>query len=354
LLDILRKNWFLCWLIVLIMVGLRMGGAFTSADMLNYLDGQHSALGPVWRLLPRIVTAVILFLMSFSLDTRRFAASLRSPAPVVWGSIVNFALLPLMAWPLMQVQITADLAIGLMIAAAVPCTMAAASVWTRAAGGNDAVSLMITLATNSLCFIITPFWLQIAVGQYLAVNTNAIRLDATAMALRLVTAVLLPTILGQVLRLSSSLAEFAARQKPLLSNLAQCCILVLVFNGAWQGGAQLYQQEQGPAIGGIVLVWISCLALHSVAMVVAKQGGKLLGFAREDQVALYFAGSQKTLPIGIYLATDSAMFGKPDFLGPEQGLPFVVFPMLLYHTTQLFMDTFVASAIRQKHSESEL
>ncbi|HTI50553.1 MAG TPA: bile acid:sodium symporter, partial [Planctomycetaceae bacterium] len=54
--------------------------------------------------------------------------------------------------------------------------------------------------------------------------------------------------------------------------------------------------------------------------------------ARAEAAAVAFAGSQKTLPIGIYV---SGLFAA--------AFPFAMFPMLLYHTSQLFLDTWLAS-----------
>jgi predicted Na+-dependent transporter len=64
----------------------------------------------------------------------------------------------------------------------------------------------------------------------------------------------------------------------------------------------------------------------------------MLGLSREDRIAVLFGSSQKTLPIGVYLATSPEMFGSGSF-------PFAVFPMLMFHATQLFVDTIIADRI---------
>ncbi|MEE3284988.1 MAG: bile acid:sodium symporter, partial [Planctomycetota bacterium] len=60
----------------------------------------------------------------------------------------------------------------------------------------------------------------------------------------------------------------------------------------------------------------------------------------EDRIAVLFGSSQKTLPIGVYLATS-----------PEIGIaamnPFAVFPMLMFHASQLFVDTIIAGRIAE-------
>jgi sodium/bile acid cotransporter 7 len=325
----LRKRWFLLALLVLIPGGMWLGAVIDWRQLATRLGGGSLAARAVDNL-PRISTVIVLFLMSFSLDSAKLVASFRSPGPVLWASFVNLALVPLAAWALLGFQHPADFRVGLMIAAGVPCTLAAASVWTRKAGGNDAVSLMVTLSTNAVCFAVTPFWLKLTTG-------SAIQFDTADMMLRLVQAVLIPTILGQIVRQAPAAGRFAARHKTPIGVVAQVLILVIVFLAACKAGVQLSGFEDVPSAGAIAVVWMSCILLHAAALLVAASGARLLGYAREDRIAVAFAASQKTLPIGVLLATDPAMFGNADL-----GVPFAVFPMLMYHASQLFIDTAVA------------
>jgi sodium/bile acid cotransporter 7 len=228
----------------------------------------------------------------------------------------------------MPLQLQSDLALGLMIAAAVPCTMAAASVWTRSARGNDAVSLLVTMLTNGLCFILTPLWLS-------AVVTSSVSFDPAAMMRRLIVSALIPASLGQLARLVHTLRRFADDHKKGIGVCAQACVLVIVFAAAFLKAGPQLKPSVGPAMSlwAVAVVWLSCIAVHSVAMLLAWQGGRLLGFVREDCVAIAFAGSQKTLPIGLLVASH---FGG-----------FALFPMLMYHASQLFIDTAVAHRMRQ-------
>lgn len=324
--QFLVKRWFLVSLAVLIGGGLAIGGAL----------GQGVVDGMMLVVRPRLVTAIVLFLMSFSLDSSQLQASFRKPGPVAWAFLVNFGAIPIMGWGLMRLQMGEDFTIGLMIAASVPCTMAAASVWTRKAGGNDAVSLLVTVSTNALCFIATPFWLN------LATTTGNVELDFWQMFWRLVSAVLIPTALGQAVRQIPAASRFAVKYKTPLGVVAQACILTIVFSAATRSGVRLSADGPKPAVAGVVLVWGTCIAIHLAAMAIAWFGGRAIGFSRADLIAVAFAGSQKTLPIGVLLASDPKMFGNPDLLGPGIGVPFAVFPMLMFHASQLFIDTAIA------------
>ncbi|MFN0197900.1 MAG: bile acid:sodium symporter family protein, partial [Planctomycetaceae bacterium] len=270
----------------------------------------------------------VLFLMAFTLDSRQIIYSFRAPQPVLWASAINLGLLPLFAWGLMSIQLFPDFAIGLMIAGSVPCTLAAASVWTRKGKGNDAVSLLVTLLTNSLCFVITPFWLA------LGTRASQIALPTDELTANLFWFVLVPTMAAQLVRLIPFCRELATRRKIFIGAMAQLLILSLVFASACQGGRRLDSLEAGPGLPAVALVWGCCLAIHLAGLIISYAGGKLWGFRIEDRVATAIAGSQKTLPIGIFLATDPTLFGEK--------FPFAVFPMLMFHCTQLFVDTAIA------------
>ncbi len=321
----LKKHWFLVGLVGLVSSGLGIGVTLPP-ELAERLSGYIDA---------KWITRAVLFLMAFSLDSAKLRASVRFPNPVLCASVINSGAIPLAAWGLMSLQQDPSFEVGLMIAASVPCTLAAVSVWTRKAGGNDAVSLLTTLLTNTLCFVVTPFWLNLALRG--VENTGGVELGVGPMVTRLLGVVLVPTILGQACRMIPAAREFAVAQKSRIGIAAQGMILVLVFTAAaLKAGPQL--GAGGIDAGAIGVVWGCCLGLHLAAMAAGAVGGRMLGLSREDRIAVLFGSSQKTLPIGVYLATSPEMFGSGSF-------PFAVFPMLMFHATQLFVDTIIADRI---------
>jgi sodium/bile acid cotransporter 7 len=317
-LRVLQRYWFLVALTGVVAFGL-LAGMRLSAATSKLLMG--------W-VRPSVTTTIVLFLMAFSLDSRRLRDAFRTPGPVAWAAVVNYGFIPLVAWPLMSLQRLPDFATGLMITASVPCTLATASVWTRKAHGNDAVSLLVTLSTNCLCLVLTPFWLVVTTSQ-------SVQLDPWEIGTKLGFTVLVPTLVGQLARLSPMMRTLAERRRVAIGVLAQLLVLLLVLTAAWEGGRMLRSSGAAPTLLALATVWLTCVVIHVAAMLVGWQGSRLLGHARRDAKAVIFAGSQKTLPIGLLLATDPAMFGA-------LGLPFLVFPILLYHLSQLFLDTAVA------------
>ncbi|MCA9039713.1 MAG: bile acid:sodium symporter [Planctomycetaceae bacterium] len=336
MLHFIHKQWFLFGLTLFISAGL-WWGYHSSAENINQLTSY---------LAPKRLTQIVLYLMAFSLNSRLLYESFRYPGPVLLSASTNYIAIPLAGMFLMQMQIGIDFQIGLMISASTPCTMAAASVWTRKAKGNDAVSLLVTILTNGICFVVTPFWLTWAIG-------SEVQLDTGEMVWRLVLSVLLPVSLGQLSRLIPPAARFADRYKTPLGVIAQLCVLFLVFAASCRGGLNIKSAGEAPGVQAILLVTLSAICLHFLGMILAWQAGKWFNFARRDRIAMLFAGSQKTLPIGVLVATDPMLFGNPDYLGPGQGIPFVVFPMLLFHGSQLFIDTFIANKIAAQPVEDQ-
>jgi sodium/bile acid cotransporter 7 len=322
----LLRRWFLVLLLVLIPGGLSLGSQLGASrvDALNAAIGPHAATALV---------ILILFLMSVTLDNGKLRAALSRPGPVLWASIVNMGLIPLAAWPMSRLQLSLDFTVGFVIAASVPSTMAAASVWTRKAGGNDAVSLLVTLLTNSACFAVTPLWLRFLLPPLGA--SHGFRMDTGFLMQKLLVSALLPIVAGQLARLVPRVAAFADRRKVSLGVIAQGCILVMVFWESIKAGPQAATGALSGGIGAIALVWGSCMVLHLAGMLLAVSASRLLQFERADRAAIAFAASQKTLPIGVYIAATFSVAGAP----------LAVLPMLMYHASQLFLDTAVADQL---------
>jgi solute carrier family 10 (sodium/bile acid cotransporter), member 7 len=322
----LRKRWFLVFLLVLIPGGLSLGSHLTAArvDSLNAAIGPHASTALV---------ILILFLMSVTLDNGKLRAALSRPGPVLWASFVNMGLIPLAAWPMSRLQMSLDFQVGFVIAASVPSTMAAASVWTRKAGGNDAVSLLVTLLTNSACFAVTPLWLKVLLPPL--GGSQGFQMETGFLMQKLLVSALLPIVAGQLARLIPRVAAFADRHKIPLGVVAQGSILVMVFSESIKAGPQAATGALSGGIGAIALVWLSCMILHLAGMLLAVSASRVLRFEREDRAAIAFAASQKTLPIGVYIA---ATFSAA-------GAPLAVLPMLMYHASQLFLDTAVADQL---------
>jgi sodium/bile acid cotransporter 7 len=103
------------------------------------------AMRPLADALPRRwIVGGVLFLMALPLEIRAMWRVVRRPLAPALAIGMNFVLLPALAWFVTWLagsRLSGDLSAGLIVAAAVPCTLASAAVWARRAGGNEAVAL---------------------------------------------------------------------------------------------------------------------------------------------------------------------------------------------------------------------
>lgn len=305
------KRWFLVALVSVLAIG------FSSAQQLA--DAADAV--------PKnLIVGSVLFMMAVSLDATAIWSALRHPAAVLLAIAINFLFLPLAAW-LISGWVRPDLAIGMLVVGAVPSTLTAAAVWTRRAGGNDAVALLVTVSTNLSCFVVTPLWLWTTTGA-------SAQLPLDRMISRLAVLVLLPTTMAQVIRLYRPLGAWAIEKKPLLGVLAQCGILSIVMVGAINAGLDLGRSDSIIGLQGWGGMLLGVVGLHLTMLVVGHAAAQSLGISREDRIAVGFSGSQKTLMIGLLVALQ---FG---------GL--AMLPMIAYHVCQLLTDTLIADWLRRR------
>ena len=309
MIGFLRRHWFLTLLTAVLIVGLGAGPRLAETV---------SRLPRGW------LVALVMFVTALPMSFDQFARAARSGRAVGLALLLNVLVAPPLAWALGR-MLPPALAVGLIVASSVPCTLASAAVWTRRGGGNDAVALIVTLLTNLGCFLVLPTWLWLLLS-------SAIEVDPTSMSQRLLLLVVVPVTLAQLLRLSPSIARAATVRKSLLSYAAQCGVLTMVFFGAVSAGNTL---ATSGAASIDLLTWLLLLAmvlvLHLILFAAGWFGGQGLRLDASDRLAAGIAGSQKTLMIGLDVALG---FG---------GL--AVLPMVAYHVAQLVVDTMLVDAI---------
>lgn len=339
MLSFLFKRWFLLSLTLLIVAGIVLGSRFP-----NEVKASAESTNPL------VTTAIVLFLMSVSLESRQIQAALRAPLPVIVAVLMNGGLAPVLGLACMFLQTTDDFRFGLLVACAVPCTMAAASVWTRKAKGNDAISLLVTMATNLISVVTIPFWLSIATYLFPFTVSQSVKsdlppgelVDLRQTAMELVIGVLMPLSLGQGCRMLTWVCSIADRHQRQISIASQILILTMVWTAAAKGGMRLSVTQTSITLSSVILVWGSVIVVHAATLFAGLYSARGLGMSRADQIAVAFSGSQKTLPVGLLIS---------EALSRHAGLSFAVFPMLMFHASQLFLDTLIADRFLTESTE---
>jgi sodium/bile acid cotransporter 7 len=312
----LKRQWFLVALGVCFAVG------FFAAEPLEFL------LGLEW--LRGAIVFGVMWATGVTLRADAIRRSFVAPLPALLAISINVALVPALSlplgWLLPESVLPARLAGGLFVAALVPCTLASAAVWTRKAGGDDSVALLTTAVTNLACVVVVPVGVLIGLGRQADVS-------AGGQMVKLALLVAAPLVLAQVVRRLGA-GPWADRHKIRLAVASQIGILAMVVFGAIASARTIGGADESLSAVplGLAVLIAAALAIHLAAFGTGVSLARGLGVARGGQIAVGFAGSQKTLMVGLQIAIDCGVS---------------VVPMIVYHLGQLFVDTLIADRWRR-------
>jgi sodium/bile acid cotransporter 7 len=275
------------------------------------------------------VVATVMFLMALPLEARAMWRTIRRPGPPALAVGMNYLAVPLLMWLFVRwvggYWLSNDMALGMLVVATVPCTLASAAVWTRRAGGNDAVSIMVTVVTNATCFLVTPFWL-------LQLTGRSSTFDPRQIVITLAVVVVLPMVIAQLLRLVRPIGWWATRQTTRLGVSAQFGVLAVIFFGTVQTARRLEASAGRPILVELLVVLVGVTGIHVAILLAGLIAARACRMSRPDQIAVGIAGSQKTLMVGIQVCME---------------LGFNIVPMIGYHISQLLVDTLIADRLRR-------
>ena len=314
--KLIRKQWFL----VVLLLALATGYFFSHA-----LKPLADAGWLKWT-----VVAATMFVMAWPLEIGRLYHAFSRPMAPLLATAINFILIPLLAWPI-SYPLGIELGPGLIVAAAVPSTLASGAVWTRRAGGDDSVAIAVTLLTNSMCFLVTPLIIYLLLG-------NVVETEVFFAAIyKLLFFVVCPMAVAQVLRIQRQSATWATAHKAQLSTAAMFGVLFMVLTGSVSAGLKVEQSGAGDLqVGQITMMLIAVAVIHLAGFFSGLFLARQLKLPLEQQIAVGFSGSQKTLMAGLSTAL-------------SMGLNII--PMVAYHAMQLILDTVIADRIKRANKK---
>ena len=317
----IQQSWFLTVLVFALVLGYLLAESCRPLAELTWLK---------W-----VVVAITMFVMALPISFSNLKKSAGEYGAPLLAILLNVVLVPVLAWPL-SFCLETEFGYGLIVAAAAPCTLASAAVWTRRAGGNDSVAILVTIVTNAFCFVITPFWVFTLIGE---ASETLGPVDFSSTIWKLLLLVVLPMGLGQLLRISKPVADWSGNQKQLLGVIAQIGILIVVLIGSIATAIRMQEAADGGSVGQVVAVVLMVAVIHLVVLGIGFALARSLGFGREEQIAVGFAGSQKTLMVGLSTAME---------LGVS------IIPIVAFHSVQLVLDTMIADKLksRERHRQT--
>jgi sodium/bile acid cotransporter 7 len=307
------------WFLLLLVVGLSVALACPET------------LRPAAERLPvRLVVALSLLLTSWSMEGRRLGRAVTRPCAFTWALLISYGCLPGLALLLGSILSPVDLRLGLLIMASVPCTLSSAVLWTRHAGGDEALALLVVVLTNGLGWLVAPLWLANA-------GPVAVSLPIVDMMRSLLLVLVLPVLAGQFIRLVPGVPSLSSRWRRPNAGAARLLVATTLVAATTLAAGRL--SETG--LGMVAVTVAACLTVHLAGVFLGLVGGRLVGAERADRIAIGFAASQKTLPVGLMLFN----FYQADY-------PLAVLPLVVYHAGQLLVDTLIADRLAF-HLESQ-
>lgn len=254
---------------------------------------------------PHIALAlgIIMFGMGLTLDFRDFARIGGRWKLVLSGAALQYAVMPLLAVGVSALfGLELELAVGLAVVGACPGGTAS-NVITYLAGGNVALSVVMTLVSTALAPLLTPAIVY-------ALYEQRIDIDFWGMARSVFWIVVFPLMDGLVLRrLLRERIRALVRVFPSVSILTISAVIACV--------VALNQQT----ILSYPLLVLAAVTLHSMAGFAAGWGaGRLLSDDRRDAIALSVEVGMQNSGLGVALAQT--------FFSAKAALPGALFSLM--------------------------
>ncbi|MSU49453.1 MAG: bile acid:sodium symporter family protein [Opitutus sp.] len=155
------------------------GMALIWPETLRWFSGQWV----VWAL------TIVMLSMGLTLTIDDFRRLGKMPGAVVLGFALQYTVMPLAGWLAARAcGLNSELAVGLILVASCPGGTAS-NLITYLAKANVALSVVMTMASTLLAFIMTPLWCEVLAGRYVPV-------DAWGLCLSTLQVVVVPMLIG--------------------------------------------------------------------------------------------------------------------------------------------------------------
>lgn len=244
-------------------------------------------------------------------------ANWRLQALVFASTFILFPLIGLGVGLIARGHLPNDVVTGLLFLCLLPSTVQSSIAFTSIARGNVPAALCSASVSNLLGVVITP----LLVARVLPAATGGFSPKALEdIALQ----ILLPFLAGQAIR--PWIAGWLQRHPRLTAVVDRGSVLVVVY-AAFSAGmvAGIWSQLSIPGLAAILAIDIAVLALVIALTTLASRA---LSFPVEDEIAIVFCGSKKSMAGGIPMAT---------ILFPGHAVGMIVLPLMLFHQAQLFV-----------------
>ena len=320
----LFTDWFLCGMLL--------------ATFLAYVFPRFGSTGGAmhaeWVI--NIGVFLVFFLHGVNLSSEQISHGLKNTRLhlMVQGfTFVVFPLIWVLANTLLSTHIPPLLMLGFFYLCALPSTISSSVALTGSAGGNVPAAILNASLSSVLGIFLTPLLVSLVVG------SGSGGIDLASTLLDLCAMLLLPLVLGQLLR--PVCGRFFARHKRYTSIVDKGVILLLVYAAFCNSMVSGMWQQQGASV--IFSALIGSAVLLAVILWLTTRTARALKFSTPDEIAAVFCASKKSLAAGAPMA--ALIFGTNPVLG------LILLPIMIYHPLQLIVCSVMAENYANRNQQ---
>ncbi|HET8710699.1 MAG TPA: bile acid:sodium symporter family protein, partial [Spongiibacteraceae bacterium] len=279
----IQQQWFLLGMITAVV----LGGMFPAAGARGGALHSETTVN--------LGIALVFFLHGVNLPLeglRRGVLAWRVHLVVQSLTYLLFPLLWLLFYAAFKPFMPHDLMLGFCYLAALPSTISSSVAMTAVARGDIPVAIFNATLSSLLGIVFTPLLIS------LLGDADAHGLSLGETMLNIAKMLLLPIVVGQLLR--PFIGDWFVRVKPYTNNIDKLVILFIVY-AAFCNSAQsgLWQQN---GIGLVAITFAGDALFLGAVLWLSTVISRRLHFKREDEIAIVFCGSKKTLASGVPMA----------------------------------------------------
>lgn len=288
----------------------------------------HGQVADIFGKITTIAIAILFFLHGAKLSREAIIEGVlhwRLHAVVFAFTFAVFPILGLLAKPILLPLLGQALYWGFLFMCFLPSTVQSSIAFTSVAKGNVAAAVCSASFSNLIGMFITPILVS-----FFIFGQSKHDYDPTSSIIEITLLLLVPFIAGQLLR--PYVFPYMQKAPSIVRTFDQGTILMVVY-GAFSGAvvAGLWHQVSWTTLFYLTLV---CSVFLTIIMLLAFYIPKWLGFNKQDQIAIFFCGSKKTLASGVPMA-------QILFIGQPLGM--IVLPIMIFHQIQLMVCGVIAN-----------
>jgi sodium/bile acid cotransporter 7 len=317
-------DWFLCGMVL--------------ATVLAYFFPHFGATGGGMHAeyVINIGVFVVFFLHGVNLSSEQIRHGLKNWRLHIMVQTFTFIVFPVI-WLICDkafgAYVPALLMLGFLYLCALPSTISSSVALTGSAGGNVPAAILNASMSSVFGIFMTPWLVSLVIGT----GSGGIDLGSTLLNLSLL--LLLPLILGQLVR--PLVGKFFARHKKYTNLIDKIVILLLVYAAFCNSMISGMWQTQGNSV--IAMAFVGSAVLLAFILLLTTGTARLLKFNHPDKVAAVFCATKKSLAAGAPMA--ALIFGN------NPGLGLILLPIMIYHPLQLIVCSVMAENYANRHKQ---